>query len=381
MTIKRKNRAFSVILALVLAMAVFTSPVSAANGPTFENKDAAKDYVLEEFTQSEPNIDFTLKISKLDPQEFAIDIWDYVFAEDADDYSLLGDYYSWNSYHGYSGSFTSRKGFNNYTYNFNFDVDYKTTETQEKEFEVKLTEVMASLELEGKTRYQKVKAIYDYICDNVTYDDINPDTYTVKYTAYGALVKGTAVCQGYACLFYRMCKAASVPVRIITGTSEGEGHAWNIVKIGSYYYNVDATWDADRWFYNYFLKSDANFEDHTRDAEFDTDEFYEEHPMAPINYNKFVIAKPSLTTTRNTATSVKVVWKAVSGADGYAVYRSKSLNGTYKKIKTINDGQTTQFINKKLAKKTTYYYKVRAYDTIDNKLVYSLYSSKKSVKL
>lgn len=382
MIMKRRNRIFAVILALALTMATFTSPAFAASGPTFDNKSDAMGYFIGEFDSHTPNISFTLKLNnKISPKIFASDLLDYVFDDDADNFSLLGDYYAWNCYGGYTGGFSSRELGTNYTYSFDMKVNYRITGTQEQEFETKLAEVMASLELDGKTRYQKVKAIYDYICDNVTYDYSNSNSYDVKYTAYGALVNGTAVCQGYACLFYRMCKAANVPVRIVTGYSEGEGHAWNIVKIGSYFYNVDSTWDAGRRYYSYFLKSDVDFEDHTRDTEFDSDEFYDEHPMSPINYNKFVISKPSLTTTRNTSTSVKLVWKSVSGADGYVIYRSKTLNGTYKRIKTISNGTTTQFINKKLAKKATYYYKVRAYDTIDNKLVYSLYSTKKSVKL
>ena len=46
------------------------------------------------------------------------------------------------------------------------------------------------------------------------------------FTAYAALAKGKAVCQGYATLYYAMCRAMGLPVRVITSYD----HAWNIVK-------------------------------------------------------------------------------------------------------------------------------------------------------
>ena len=46
---------------------------------------------------------------------------------------------------------------------------------------------------------------------------------------------------------------------------KGKNHAWNMVKIGGYWYNVDVTWDDSRKDrYYYFLKSDLDFPGHRR---------------------------------------------------------------------------------------------------------------------
>ena len=107
-----------------------------------------------------------------------------------------------------------------------------------------------------------------------------------KYTAYAALCKKKAVCQGYSTLFYRMCEEAGVDAKVITGSSKGENHAWDIVEIKGKYYNVDSTWDAKKApkNYKYFLKSNKGFKKHTRASEFKSAEFNKEHRMAAANY-------------------------------------------------------------------------------------------------
>ncbi len=71
------------------------------------------------------------------------------------------------------------------------------------------------------------------------------------------------------------------------------------------------------------------------------------------------------------ASTIKMTWKKVSGAAGYAVYRGTSKNGAYKLLKTV----TTNFCNNSgLKAGSKYYYKVRAYKTVNGKKVYGDYS-------
>ena len=90
-----------------------------------------------------------------------------------------------------------------------------------------------------------------------------------------ALLDGTAVCQGYATLMYRMLLEVGVDCRVVTGYVDGEGHAWNIVKLGDLYYNIDATFDDGEGMdpRECFLKNAAHFADHERDPEFLTEAF------------------------------------------------------------------------------------------------------------
>ena len=73
-----------------------------------------------------------------------------------------------------------------------------------------------------------------------------------------------------------------------------------------------------------------------------------------------------------TTKSIKLSWKSVYGATGYEVYRSTSKTGTYTKIATVT---STTVTNTKVTAKKTYYYKVRAYRTVNGTKVYGSYST------
>ena len=102
------------------------------------------------------------------------------------------------------------------------------------------------------------------------------------------------------------------------------------------------------------------------------------------NYSDIVSSKPKLTTPTLTLSSgtkkVYVKWNKISGASGYEVYRGTSKSGTYKRVKTISKGSTSTYTNSGLSSKKGYYYKVRAYKTVNGKKVYSSYSSIKYIK-
>lgn len=66
---------------------------------------------------------------------------------------------------------------------------------------------------------------------------------------------------------------------------------------------------------------------------------------------------------------------------GYAIYRSTSENGKYRKIKTINKGTTTSYVDKGLVTGNTYYYKVRTFCTSGGKKIYSDYSDPASMQV
>lgn len=87
------------------------------------------------------------------------------------------------------------------------------------------------------------------------------------------------------------------------------------------------------------------------------------------------VAKPTgVKATSAGATSIKVSWKKVNGASGYEVYRANSRNGTYKRVATVSASNST-FTNKSLTSGKTYFYRVRAYNTVNSARKYSSYSS------
>ena len=166
-----------------------------------------------------------------------------------------------------------------------FYVTYYTTSGQEAEMDSRIDEIIDELDVQDGTEYQIIRSIYDYICANVTYDydNLEDDSYKLKHTAYAAVFHKTAVCQGYALLFYRLALELGVDARLIAGDGGGP-HGWNIARIGQYYYNLDSTWDAGVTNYSWFLRCPDTFVRHTRYDEYETAEFHRVYPMAPTDY-------------------------------------------------------------------------------------------------
>lgn len=152
-------------------------------------------------------------------------------------------------------------------------IRYLETAAQLQAVNEKVAEVLGSLGVKGKSNYQKVKLIHDYIVNNTRYvSSAN------AHTAYGALLEGKAVCQGYSQLAYKMLTDAGVKCYFISGQanngSRTEDHAWNLVKAGKKWYYLDVTWDdptggEDRLRYDYFLVGSRKFDqDHIASSEF-----------------------------------------------------------------------------------------------------------------
>lgn len=93
------------------------------------------------------------------------------------------------------------------------------------------------------------------------------------------------------------------------------------------------------------------------------------------------IAKPSITSVvSKDSTSLEITWKKVNGASGYVIYRSNSQNGSYSKIKTIENADTVTYTDTKRTEGKNYYYKVEAYNYNDGTKGYSGRSAVKSGK-
>ena len=171
-----------------------------------------------------------------------------------------------------------------YTGTFHFTMAYFTSTEQEEEMDVRVAEVLEELDLEDCSTFEKIRRIYSFICDNVSYDRMHPSDYYLKYSAYAALINGEAVCQGYATLFYRLALEAGLGCRMLSGKGNGEAHGWNIVEIDGLWYDLDSTWDAGAEEYQYFLKCEENFGGHVRDEKYETEEFHTAYPMAEEDY-------------------------------------------------------------------------------------------------
>ena len=85
-----------------------------------------------------------------------------------------------------------------YLYAITFGMTYYTTAAQEQQVTTAVNNLISTLGIRNKSDYEKIKGVYDWICANVTYDYANLEdtSYTLKFSAYAALINKTAVCQG-----------------------------------------------------------------------------------------------------------------------------------------------------------------------------------------
>ncbi len=128
------------------------------------------------------------------------------------------------------------------------------------------------------TDVEKAMVLHDYLAQNCAYAYSEYLEGTLGscenvYNAYGALVEGKAVCQGYALAYNFLLNAVGIYSDLCT--SRAMNHAWNIVLIDDEWYHVDVTWDDPVWNregrarHFYFLLSDLemnNREHHSWEA-------------------------------------------------------------------------------------------------------------------
>ena len=105
-------------------------------------------------------------------------------------------------------------------------------------------------------------------------------------------------------------------------------------------------------------------------------------PSMAFGASKTVKAVTGLEVYQMSNSSAELNWDYVNGAEGYKVYRATAKTGKYTIVKTIQKGKRTTFTDKSLKLGGTYYYKVKAVDTVyGKKTVSSKFSNIASVKM
>ena len=360
---------------LSVQTAQITQPKKA--GTVYTKEAAAAADLRKQMVSRSEEMSVTLRSSSKDVETIALNLWN-IAMDHVEGSGTTGDYLRWQ-FAAMSCSVAGESLDSGYQYTFTYvpdttysDTIWFTTAAQEAALTNYIRNtILPQLSLGGKTTYQKVQAIYNWITANVKYDysHLNDPAYRLQYTAYAAAVQKKAVCQGYANLFYRLANDAGVDCRIITGKAyngtQTEDHAWNIVRMADgKYYCLDATWDAGLKpeNYEYFLKGLTSF---SRDHQAETDKLntpywtqYESRTSATDYKASSGPAAPTVTGGNDAQGRPTLKWNAVSGAAKYEVYRARSRSGDYIKYSTVTG---TSYTNTSyLANGTTYYYKVRA---------------------
>ncbi len=137
------------------------------------------------------------------------------------------------------------------------------------------------------TDFEKELAVNDYITDNCNYALDKSDV--LSSTAYGALVQGSAFCDGYAYAAKQLFDRARIDSLVIYGEADSQEHVWNMAEIDSQFYHLDVMWNDGNLntenklrFHGYFNLSDELIKlDHSYKDD------YGVLPVAPTDNNYY----------------------------------------------------------------------------------------------
>lgn len=106
------------------------------------------------------------------------------------------------------------------------------------EFDAVVNEILSKVS-GSWSEYERELAVHDALCERLTYKRVSDKS----FTAYGALVEKTAVCEGYAESFQYLMYQCGIQCLAALGEAGGGPHKWNVIRIDGQYYHIDVTWD------------------------------------------------------------------------------------------------------------------------------------------
>ena len=117
-----------------------------------------------------------------------------------------------------------------------------------------IAKLAANLAKGAQTDLEKARVIYDWLTENISYDDRGYNSGRYSPTdAESVLKNGVGVCDGYASLFAAIGLEMGLEIEKVSGYSKGYGyrsgqflaepdHAWNRINIDGQWKLFDATW-------------------------------------------------------------------------------------------------------------------------------------------
>lgn len=167
------------------------------------------------------------------------------FTGDNPQFFFLGNTYSYEGYR-----LNGKDYYDTFCLTLTMEADERKTAAAALETEI---DEVLSIVPEGASAYETELALHDALLTRVSYDNDtaqneNPATYRpAAFSAYGALVEGSAVCEGYSRAMQLLLHRAGIPCTLASGSSmDDASHMWNVVEIDERAYHLDVTWnDSD----------------------------------------------------------------------------------------------------------------------------------------
>ena len=94
----------------------------------------------------------------------------------------------------------------------------------------------------GMSEYEIAQVYFFWLCDNCRYDSGNVPDNSLSHTAYSALCRGVAVCDGYTGAYNLLLKLEGIDCTALFNDT----HIWTVATLDGAEYHIDATW-GDRY--------------------------------------------------------------------------------------------------------------------------------------
>lgn len=140
---------------------------------------------------------------------------------------------------------------------YTFRPVYAMTQQEAAQYQAKIDAYVSACMtgVNGMTdEYEIAKYFYEYIIRNTDYNSAAENNQNIC----SVFVDGESVCMGYSKAFQYLLQQTGIQSSIVSGTSENEAHAWNLVRLNGIYSYVDITWGDPE-----FTQVEADYIDYT----------------------------------------------------------------------------------------------------------------------
>ena len=167
------------------------------------------------------------KVSTLDTEQLNR-VFQYVLADHPELFYVEGYQYT---------KYTTAGVLTELTFTGSYSMSRDMMQQTARQIEEAVNNMIAPLE-QITDQYTIVRYLYDALITSTEYDSNAANNQNIQ----SVFLQGRSVCQGYAKAMQYLLQKKGMQAVLVTGYTNGEGHAWNLVRVNNAYYYLDPTW-------------------------------------------------------------------------------------------------------------------------------------------